>query len=95
MNQPEPVVSSQGTHMSTPRAHRTPTVSTASPQGKKRKQTVRESSSPRKSYKITFRKKKQSTTPILPPGDDRERDEVAEATIISLTLYKTTLAAEA
>ncbi|GJW90468.1 hypothetical protein Tco_0168021 [Tanacetum coccineum] len=38
MNQPQPVVSTQGTHRSTPRAHRTPTISTASPQGKKRKQ---------------------------------------------------------
>ncbi|GJR43813.1 retrovirus-related pol polyprotein from transposon TNT 1-94 [Tanacetum coccineum] len=37
MNQPLPVVSTQGTHRSTPRAHRTPTL-TASPQGKKRKQ---------------------------------------------------------
>ncbi|GJV16946.1 hypothetical protein Tco_1362269 [Tanacetum coccineum] len=34
MNQPQPVVSTQGTHRSTPRAHRTPTL-TASPQGKK------------------------------------------------------------
>ncbi|GJQ94154.1 retrovirus-related pol polyprotein from transposon TNT 1-94 [Tanacetum coccineum] len=76
MNQPQQVVSTQGTHRSTPRAYKTPTVSTASPQGKKRKQTVRESSSPRKSHKITIRRKKQSTTPILPPGDDRERDEV-------------------
>ncbi|GJW78609.1 hypothetical protein Tco_0140291 [Tanacetum coccineum] len=40
---------------STPRAHRTPTVSTASPHGKKRKQTARESSSPQKSLKITIR----------------------------------------
>ncbi|GJV79091.1 hypothetical protein Tco_1514961 [Tanacetum coccineum] len=95
MNQPQPVVSTQGTHRSTPRAHRTPTVSTASPQGKKRKQIVGESSSPRKSQKVTIMKKKQSTTPIPPPGDDRERDEVAEATILSLTLHKTTLAAEA
>ncbi|GKD41577.1 hypothetical protein Tco_1261784, partial [Tanacetum coccineum] len=95
MNQPQPVVSTQGTHRSTPRAHRTPTVSTASPQGKKRKQIVRESSSPRKSYKITIRKKKQSTTPILPPGDEREMDEVAEETILSLTLYKIALAAKA
>ncbi|GJW37010.1 hypothetical protein Tco_0059930 [Tanacetum coccineum] len=30
-NQPQLVVSTQGTHRSTPRAHRTPTVSTASP----------------------------------------------------------------
>ncbi|GJV01102.1 hypothetical protein Tco_1334671 [Tanacetum coccineum] len=37
MNLPQPVVSTQGTHRSTPRAHRTPTISTASPQGKKRK----------------------------------------------------------
>ncbi|GJW57100.1 hypothetical protein Tco_0103831 [Tanacetum coccineum] len=42
MNQPQPVVSTQGTHRSTPRAHRTPTL-TASPQGKKRKQSVGES----------------------------------------------------
>ncbi|GJX00473.1 hypothetical protein Tco_0184386 [Tanacetum coccineum] len=81
--------------VSTPRAHRTPTVSTASPQGKKRKQTVRESNSPRKSQKITIKKKKQSSTLILPPCDDRERDEVAKATILSLTLHKTALAVEA
>ncbi|GJZ79778.1 hypothetical protein Tco_0644615 [Tanacetum coccineum] len=80
---------------SIPRAHMTPTVSIASPQGKKRKQIVGESSSLRKSHKITIRKKKQSTTSIPPPGEDRERDEVAEATILSLTLHKTALAAEA
>ncbi|GKE50401.1 hypothetical protein Tco_1481659 [Tanacetum coccineum] len=57
MNQPQPVVSTQGTHRSTPRAHRTPTL-TASPQGKKRKQSVGESSSPQKSLKITIRQKK-------------------------------------
>ncbi|GKC31582.1 hypothetical protein Tco_1038876 [Tanacetum coccineum] len=89
----------------------TPTL-TVSPQGKKRKQIVVESSSaqkllkitirptrelcsPRKSHKITIRKKKQSTTPIPPPGDDRERDKVAEATILSLTLHKTALAVQA
>ncbi|GJV39292.1 hypothetical protein Tco_1417732 [Tanacetum coccineum] len=38
MNQPQLVVSTQGTHRSTPRAHRTPTLTAASPQGKKRKQ---------------------------------------------------------
>ncbi|GKF73891.1 hypothetical protein Tco_0220223, partial [Tanacetum coccineum] len=37
MNQLPPVVSTQGTHRSTPRAHRTPTISTASPKRKKRK----------------------------------------------------------
>ncbi|GJW14671.1 hypothetical protein Tco_0018804 [Tanacetum coccineum] len=57
--------------------------------------SVGESSSPRKSHKITIRKKKQSTTLIPRLGDDRERDKVAEATILSLTLHKTALAAEA
>ncbi|GKE58779.1 hypothetical protein Tco_1497964, partial [Tanacetum coccineum] len=38
MNQPQLVVSTQGTHRTTPRAHRTPTLTTESPQGKKRKQ---------------------------------------------------------
>ncbi|GJW11248.1 hypothetical protein Tco_1577075 [Tanacetum coccineum] len=95
INQPQLVVATQGMHKSTPRAHRIPTISTASPQGKKRKQTAGESSSPRKSQKITIRKKKQSLTPIPPPGDDRERDEVAKATILSLALHKTALVAEA
>ncbi|GKE05828.1 hypothetical protein Tco_1397846, partial [Tanacetum coccineum] len=63
--------------------------------GKKRKQTARESISPRKSQKITIKKKKQTTTPIPPSSDDRERDEVAETTILSLTFHKTALAAEA
>ncbi|GJX86635.1 hypothetical protein Tco_0337409 [Tanacetum coccineum] len=87
MNQPQPVISTQGTHRNAPRAHRTPTV-TISPQGKKRKQIFRESSSPRQSYKLTIPKKKQRTTPIPPPSDDRERDEIAEATLLSLTLHK-------
>nr|GEW07160.1 hypothetical protein [Tanacetum cinerariifolium] len=39
------------------------------------------SSSPSKTNKITIRRKQQSTTPILPLGDDRERDEVAEEEI--------------
>ncbi|GJT91185.1 hypothetical protein Tco_1080030 [Tanacetum coccineum] len=68
INQPQLVVSTEGTHQSTPRAHRTPTL-TVSPQGKKRKKSAGESSSPM-------------------------QDEVAEATILSLTLHKTALAAE-
>nr|GEZ52392.1 hypothetical protein [Tanacetum cinerariifolium] len=44
----------------------------ASPQGKKRKQTARESSSLRKSHKITIRKKKQSTTSIPPPATEAQ-----------------------
>ncbi|GJR47146.1 hypothetical protein Tco_1315249 [Tanacetum coccineum] len=47
-----------------------------------------------KEYETVF-VKKQSTTPILPPSDDRERDEITEANLLSLTLQKTTLAAEA
>ncbi|GKC10782.1 hypothetical protein Tco_1007564, partial [Tanacetum coccineum] len=65
------------------------------PQEKKRKQSAGESSLPRQLHKITIQKKKQHTTLILPPSDDRERDEIAEATLLSLTLHKTTLAAEA
>ncbi|GKC85160.1 hypothetical protein Tco_1140877 [Tanacetum coccineum] len=57
MNQPQSVVSTQGTHKSTPRAHRTPTL-TASPQGKKRKQSDGETSSPQKSLKVTIKQKK-------------------------------------
>nr|GEZ57863.1 hypothetical protein [Tanacetum cinerariifolium] len=86
MNQLQPVVSTQGTHRPIPKAYRIPTL-TASPQGKKRKQIVRESSSPIKSHKITIKKKKQSTTLIPPPGDDRERDKVAEATILNEESY--------
>nr|GEU40621.1 retrovirus-related Pol polyprotein from transposon TNT 1-94 [Tanacetum cinerariifolium] len=40
MNQSQPVVSTQGTHRSTPRAHRTPTLTTASPQGKKKSEML-------------------------------------------------------
>ncbi|GKC62562.1 hypothetical protein Tco_1095160 [Tanacetum coccineum] len=95
MNHHKPVVSTQGTHRSTHRAHRIPTLTAASSQGKKRKQRAKETSSPRKPLKVTIRQKKQSTPSIPPPGDDRERDEIAESTILSLTLHKTTLATEA
>ncbi|GJY03305.1 hypothetical protein Tco_0369245 [Tanacetum coccineum] len=49
----------------------------------------------RESLKVTIKQKKPSTTPIPPPSDDRKQDELAEATILSLTMHKTTLAAEA
>ncbi|GKG29556.1 hypothetical protein Tco_0419454, partial [Tanacetum coccineum] len=83
------------THRSTPRAHRTPTITAASPQGKKRKQSAGETSSPRKSLKVIIRQKKQSTTLIPPPSDDKERDEIVKATLLSLALHKTAIAAEA
>ncbi|GKB17903.1 hypothetical protein Tco_0851826 [Tanacetum coccineum] len=70
------------THKTTPRAHRTPTLTTASPHGNKRKKVSRETSSPQKLLKVTIRQKKQSTTLIPPPGDDKERDEMAEATLL-------------
>ncbi|GJU71016.1 hypothetical protein Tco_1262421 [Tanacetum coccineum] len=62
---------------------------------KKRKQIAGETSSIRKSLKVTIRQKKQSTTTIPPLDDDQERDDMAEATLLSLTLHKTALAAEA
>nr|GEU37469.1 hypothetical protein [Tanacetum cinerariifolium] len=61
--------------------------------GKKRKQSAGETNSLRKSLKVTIRQKKQSTTPL--PSDDIERDEIVEATLLSITLHKTALAAEA
>ncbi|GKF15737.1 hypothetical protein Tco_0057199, partial [Tanacetum coccineum] len=61
---------------------------------KEAKQVAGETSSPRKSLKVTIIKKQPSTTPILPPSDNRERDEIAEATLLSLTLHKTALTAE-
>ncbi|GJV70197.1 hypothetical protein Tco_1485706 [Tanacetum coccineum] len=91
MNQPQPVVSTQGTNRNTPRSSRTPTVSASPQESKKRKQTAGESSSRR----IIIKKKKQNTPSIPPPGDDRERVKMAEATILSLTLHKTALDAEA
>ncbi|GKB38902.1 hypothetical protein Tco_0883844, partial [Tanacetum coccineum] len=51
MNQPQPVVSTQGTHRITPSAHSSPTVSTSPSTTKKRKQIAGESSSPQKSLK--------------------------------------------
>ncbi|GKE13813.1 hypothetical protein Tco_1421390, partial [Tanacetum coccineum] len=82
MNQPQPVVSTQGTHRSTPRAHRTPTL-TASPQGKKRKQSAGESSSPQKSLKITIRQQKvvegnkddDDSEDRLEPGSHKDNPE--------------------
>ncbi|GKC98448.1 hypothetical protein Tco_1168723 [Tanacetum coccineum] len=57
MNQSQLVFSTEETHRSTPKAHRRPTLN-ASPQGKKRKQIVGESSSPMRSLKITIRQQK-------------------------------------
>nr|GEU97181.1 leucine-rich repeat-containing protein [Tanacetum cinerariifolium] len=56
---------------------------------KKRKKVTGETSSPRKSLKITIKQKKAKSTPILPPSDEKERDEIIEATLLSLALHKT------
>ncbi|GKC64830.1 hypothetical protein Tco_1097428 [Tanacetum coccineum] len=81
MIQLQSVVSTQGTHRTTPSIHRSPTLSAVTPK-KKRKQVARETSSPRKSVKVTIKQKKQSTTLIPPPSDDQERDDIAEATLL-------------
>ncbi|GJY01996.1 hypothetical protein Tco_0360148 [Tanacetum coccineum] len=83
MNQPQPVFSTQGTHRTTLRAHRTPTLTATSPQGKKRKQVSEESSSSKKSLKITITQKAKPSL-IPSPSDDRERDEIAKATILKI-----------
>ncbi|GKB36562.1 hypothetical protein Tco_0881504, partial [Tanacetum coccineum] len=61
----------------------------------KRKQVAGETRSPKPSLKIRVKQMKPSTTPIPPPSDDRERDEIAEVTLLCLTMHKTTLAAKA
>ncbi|GKB40059.1 retrovirus-related pol polyprotein from transposon TNT 1-94 [Tanacetum coccineum] len=50
---------------------------------KKRKQIAGEISSPRKSLKVTIKQKQAKNTPIPPPSDDKERDEITEASLLS------------
>ncbi|GJV36871.1 hypothetical protein Tco_1409348 [Tanacetum coccineum] len=61
---------------------------------RKRKEVVEESSTPRKSLKVTIKQKKPSSTSIPPPSDNRERDEIHEATQLSIIMHKTALTAE-
>ncbi|GKG35751.1 hypothetical protein Tco_0440905, partial [Tanacetum coccineum] len=70
----------------TPNAHRTPPTAVVDDvaKKKKRKQVAGELSSPRKSLKVTIKQKKPSTTLIPLPNDDKERDEIAKATLLSL-----------
>ncbi|GJR34187.1 ribonuclease H-like domain-containing protein [Tanacetum coccineum] len=83
INQPQPFFSTQGMNRNTPRAHRSPTISANPLETKKKKQTVGESSSPKRIIK----KKKQPTPSIPPPRDDRERDAIAEATLLNEESY--------
>ncbi|GJZ59155.1 hypothetical protein Tco_0614971 [Tanacetum coccineum] len=93
--QSQPVESTQGTNR-TLRSTRTPTPTTEVAQKKRKTKAVAgESSTPMKSLKVIIKLKKPSTTLIPPPSDDKERDEIAKATLLSLTMHKTAIAAEA
>ncbi|GKB23957.1 hypothetical protein Tco_0863358 [Tanacetum coccineum] len=82
INQPQPVVSTQGTHMITPSAHRSPTISASPLESKKRKQIAGESSSPRKSLKITIKQKQlvekddDDSKNRIEPGSHKDNPEV-------------------
>ncbi|GJX40387.1 hypothetical protein Tco_0255377 [Tanacetum coccineum] len=71
MNQPQPVVSTQGIHRITPRAHRSPTVSASPSDTKKRQQIKGKSSSPRKSLKITIKQYQ-----LVEKDDDDSKDRI-------------------
>ncbi|GKE52800.1 hypothetical protein Tco_1487956 [Tanacetum coccineum] len=59
-------------------------VPTIQPELKRKgKEVVGESSTPRKSLKGIIKQKKPSTTPIPLSSDDRERDDITEATLIN------------
>ncbi|GJY59584.1 retrotransposon protein, putative, ty1-copia subclass [Tanacetum coccineum] len=76
----------------TPRATRTPNPADVV-QKKKGKQSVGETSLPKPSLKERIRQQKPSTT-IPSPSDDKEHDEIHEATQLSLALHKTSEAAK-
>ncbi|GJR70665.1 hypothetical protein Tco_0016730 [Tanacetum coccineum] len=87
--QPKPFESTQGENR-TPKATKTPNPVDNVVQKKKGKRAAKETSSPKPSLKINVRHLKPiSTTPILPPSNDRECNEIHEATLLSLALHKT------
>nr|GEZ98925.1 hypothetical protein [Tanacetum cinerariifolium] len=96
--QSQPVKPTQGTNR-IPSAHRPPTPTTivgnVVQKKRNRKQVAEETSSPKPSLKIRVKKMKPSITPIPPPNDDRERDEIVKATLLSVTMYKTAITNEA
>nr|GEU76916.1 hypothetical protein [Tanacetum cinerariifolium] len=77
MNQPQPVISTQGTHRSTPRAHWTPTL-TASPQGKKRKQSAEESTEAQENIAKVQEKLAEEEIEKLVEGDEDEESYASE-----------------
>ncbi|GJS26753.1 hypothetical protein Tco_0487373 [Tanacetum coccineum] len=72
----------------TPKATRTPNYADVIQKKRKGKQVVGETSSPRKSLKITIKQQNIKPTTPLPLSDDRERDEIHEATHLSFALHK-------
>ncbi|GKC60149.1 hypothetical protein Tco_1087747, partial [Tanacetum coccineum] len=72
MNQPQSVVFTQGTHRTTPSAHRSPTLTTSPQKKKKRKQISKETSSQRKSLKVTIKQKQV----VEEPGSHKENPKV-------------------
>nr|GEU78003.1 copia protein [Tanacetum cinerariifolium] len=86
--QPISVEFTQGTNRTTS-ATRTPTLTTKVVQKKRKgKDVAGESSTLRKLLKFTIKQKKPSTTLIPPPNDDKERDEIAEATLLKDDIEK-------
>nr|GEW10905.1 reverse transcriptase domain-containing protein [Tanacetum cinerariifolium] len=83
---------SKSYRLTTPRATRIPNPADVV-QNKKRKQDTRETSSPKPSLKVRIRQQNPSTT-IPSPSDDRERDQIHEATQLSLALHKTSKVVE-
>nr|GEW42257.1 hypothetical protein [Tanacetum cinerariifolium] len=63
--------------MSTPRAHRTPTVTAASPREKKRKQSAGKTTSPMKSLKLTIKQKQVD-------GGEKDEESYASKFVASM-----------
>ncbi|GKC71396.1 hypothetical protein Tco_1117279 [Tanacetum coccineum] len=66
-------------HRTTPSTHRSPTLTTVSPQKKKRKQIAGETSSPRKSLKVTIRQKQQMQKKL----DEEEIEKMVEDSVFN------------
>nr|GEW80979.1 hypothetical protein [Tanacetum cinerariifolium] len=77
MNQPKPVVSTQGMHMSIPSTYRTPTL-TASPQGKKRKQSARESTEAQENIAKVQEKFAEEEIEKMVEGEEDEESYASE-----------------
>ncbi|GKE28053.1 hypothetical protein Tco_1443437 [Tanacetum coccineum] len=67
----------------------TPNPAKVQTRKRKGKQVARESSSPKPSLKLSIKQHKPTFTTPLPPNDDQERDDIIEATQLSLALDKT------